>query len=161
MQPPLDGHIVMERAIYWGNGRVEGTASAGMPRGAFEWHLPEGTIGGNFDNFMMLSNPTSVPVTVDVTLYVENVGKFTLGGISGAMAGNGLSLFIVPSAVDVGITEAAAGAVLAVSSILSLWGITNLIARGYGTMAWGFFFVYLLPIVTIGLYRVSRARAVA
>ncbi len=41
-----------------------------------------------------------------------------LGGICGAMAGNGLSLFIVPSAVDIGITEAAAGAVLAVCSLL-------------------------------------------
>jgi uncharacterized membrane protein YkvI len=43
-----------------------------------------------------------------------------------------------------------------VCSILSLWGITNLIARGYGTMAWGFFVVYLVPIATIGLYRICR-----
>jgi uncharacterized membrane protein YkvI len=40
------------------------------------------------------------------------------------------------------------------SSILSLWGISNLIASGYGTMAWGFFAVYVLPIVTIGFYRI-------
>lgn len=46
---------------------------------------------------------------------------------------------------------------IAVSSVLSLWGITNLIARGYGTMAWGFFVVYLVPIVTIGLYRIGQA----
>lgn len=50
---------------------------------------------------------------------------------------------------------------ISVSSILSLWGITNLIARGYGTMAWGFFAVYLVPILTIGLYRILRARRVA
>ncbi len=41
-----------------------------------------------------------------------------LGGICGALAGNGLSLFIVPSAVDIGITEGAAGGVLAVCSLL-------------------------------------------
>lgn len=46
-----------------------------------------------------------------------------------------------------------------VSSILSLWGITNLIASGYGTMAWGFFVVYLLPIVTIGFWRIWRGPA--
>jgi uncharacterized membrane protein YkvI len=43
---------------------------------------------------------------------------------------------------------------IVVSSTLSLWGITNLIARGYGTMAWGFFAVYVVPIVTIGAYRI-------
>lgn len=42
------------------------------------------------------------------------------------------------------------------SSVLSLWGLTNLIARGYGTMAWGFFVVYLIPVVTIGAYRIFR-----
>jgi uncharacterized membrane protein YkvI len=47
-----------------------------------------------------------------------------------------------------------------VSSVLSLWGITNLIASGYGTMAWGFFFVYLVPIVTIGFWQIRRAPSV-
>lgn len=47
-----------------------------------------------------------------------------------------------------------------VSSVLSLWGITNLIASGYGTMAWGFFFVYLVPIVTIGFWQIRRTPAV-
>lgn len=41
-----------------------------------------------------------------------------VGGLSGAMAGNGVALFVVPSAVDVGISEALAGGVLAVCSIL-------------------------------------------
>jgi MFS family permease len=67
----------------------------------------------------------------------------SLGGISGAMAGNGLSLFIVPSAVDIGITEAAAGAVLAVSSILVVavrlgagWTVDHNESRGHIEMAW-------------------------
>jgi MFS family permease len=41
-----------------------------------------------------------------------------LAGMTGAAAGSGLSLFIVPSAVDIGISEAAAGGVLAFCSLL-------------------------------------------
>jgi MFS family permease len=41
-----------------------------------------------------------------------------IAGITGATAGSGLSLFIVPSAVDIGIGEAAAGGVLAICSAL-------------------------------------------
>ena len=56
-----------------------------------------------------------------------------------------------------------AHAVLAVSAILvsallSLWGITSLIAQGYGTIAWGFFAVYMVPLVTVGVYRIATAR---
>lgn len=47
---------------------------------------------------------------------------------------------------------------VAVSALLSLVGITTLIAKGYGTMAWGFFAVYVIPLVTVGLARVVRAK---
>jgi uncharacterized membrane protein YkvI len=43
-----------------------------------------------------------------------------------------------------------------VSAGLSFWGITNLIAKGYGMMAWGFLIVYVVPLMTIGVYRVCR-----
>ena len=46
---------------------------------------------------------------------------------------------------------------IGVSAILSLWGITNLIAQGYGTMAWGFLFVYVVPLLTFGLYRIIKS----
>lgn len=66
-----------------------------------------------------------------------------LAGITGAAAGNGLSLFIVPSAVDIGIGEAAAGGVLAVCSLLVVVlriGAGNLVDRrrssGHVEMAW-------------------------
>jgi len=54
-----------------------------------------------------------------------------------------------------------ARAVIAVSAILvsaglSLWGITSLIAKGYGTMAWGFLAVYVIPLLTIGIWRISK-----
>jgi len=45
-----------------------------------------------------------------------------------------------------------------VSAVLSLWGITNLIGRGYGTMAWGFLAVYVVPLLTIGLYRIVKSQ---
>ena len=46
---------------------------------------------------------------------------------------------------------------IAISALLSLAGITTLIAKGYGTMAWGFFIVYIIPLTTIGLARIARA----
>lgn len=46
---------------------------------------------------------------------------------------------------------------IVISAVLSTWGITNLIASGYGTMAWGFLLVYALPLVTIGLLRIMRS----
>jgi uncharacterized membrane protein YkvI len=42
------------------------------------------------------------------------------------------------------------------SAVLSLWGITSLIAKGYGTMAWGFLVVYVIPLLTIGIYRLRK-----
>jgi MFS family permease len=67
----------------------------------------------------------------------------SLGGITGAMAGNGVSLFIVPSAVDIGISEAAAGAVLAACSFLVVavrlgagWLVDRNQSRGHIEMAW-------------------------
>jgi hypothetical protein len=71
-----DTPFAVERAVYWGVGRVEGTTSVGVPRGATEWHLPEGA-SGPFDTFLLLANPSGVPVTVDVTLFIEGVGRFT------------------------------------------------------------------------------------
>lgn len=66
-----------------------------------------------------------------------------LGGITGAMAGNGLSLFIVPSAVDIGIEEGAAGAVLAACSLLVVlvrvgagWLVDRNESIGFTEMAW-------------------------
>lgn len=66
-----------------------------------------------------------------------------LAGITGAAAGNGLSLFIVPSAVDIGIVEAAAGAVLAACSLAVVvlristgWLVDRRQSSGHAEMAW-------------------------
>jgi len=44
-----------------------------------------------------------------------------------------------------------------ISAGLSLIGITDLIAKGYGTMAWGFLIVYVIPLMTAGVYQLSGA----
>jgi uncharacterized membrane protein YkvI len=54
-----------------------------------------------------------------------------------------------------------ARALIAVSAILvsaglSSWGITNLIAKGYGMMAWGFLAVYVVPLMTFGVRRILK-----
>ncbi len=46
-----------------------------------------------------------------------------------------------------------------ISAGLATFGIIALIARGYGTIAWGFFAVYVVPIVTYGVYRLARRSA--
>ncbi len=45
------------------------------------------------------------------------------------------------------------GLALAIASV----GIIDLIAKGYGTMAWGFFAVYFIPLVTIGVWKLVRS----
>ena len=40
---------------------------------------------------------------------------------------------------------------------ISTFGLIGLIAKGYGTICWGFFVVYVLPMVTLGVYKISKA----
>jgi uncharacterized membrane protein YkvI len=42
------------------------------------------------------------------------------------------------------------------SAGLATFGIIDLIARGYGTIAWGFLAVYVVPVMTYGVYRIAR-----
>lgn len=44
-----------------------------------------------------------------------------------------------------------------VSGGLSFFGVVNLIAQGYGAMAWGFLGLYVGPLLTLGLYRLIQA----
>lgn len=44
---------------------------------------------------------------------------------------------------------------IALSLALGMFGLIALIARGYGTIAWGFFAVYVVPIMTYGVYRIA------
>jgi len=38
--------------------------------------------------------------------------------------------------------------------LLAKYGIIALVAKGYGTMAWVFFGIYFIPLVTIGVVRI-------
>jgi len=54
---------------------------------------------------------------------------------------------------------AIAAVALLLSGALSSVGLVNLIAAGYGTLAWGYLVIYLLPLFTIGVYRLRYTSA--
>jgi len=39
----------------------------------------------------------------------------------------------------------------------SMFGLKDLIAKGYGTACWGFFWIYLVPLITWGLYKILKS----
>jgi len=39
---------------------------------------------------------------------------------------------------------------------LSTFGLINLVAKGYGTISWGFFFVFFIPLMTLGVYKIVK-----
>ncbi len=43
---------------------------------------------------------------------------------------------------------------LLMSAMLGQFGIIDLIAKGYGTIAWGFLIVFIIPVMTMGVYRI-------
>ncbi|UCC39744.1 MAG: hypothetical protein JSV96_18535 [Candidatus Aminicenantes bacterium] len=45
---------------------------------------------------------------------------------------------------------------LLISLCLSSFGIINLVAKGYGLMSWGVFFIYFVPLMTLGLYKILK-----
>jgi len=53
----------------------------------------------------------------------------------------------LPKSVNLGTTLG----LLIMGVIIAQFGLVGLIAKGYGTITWGFFLFYTLPIVTIGL----------
>ena len=49
------------------------------------------------------------------------------------------------------------GVIVALAGILSQVGIIALIAKGYGTLAWGFMALYIIPLLTVGVWRLYVA----
>jgi uncharacterized membrane protein YkvI len=45
---------------------------------------------------------------------------------------------------------------LVLSLGLARFGIIALVAKGYGTISWGIFVVYVLPVLTVGIYKIAR-----
>ncbi len=48
--------------------------------------------------------------------------------------------------------------ILLVAFGLSTFGLIDLIAKGYGTISWGFFFVFIIPLLTLGIYKIAKNR---
>lgn len=52
---------------------------------------------------------------------------------------------------------AVAVVLLAAAAALSSAGLIGLIARGYGTLTWGFLAVYVIPVLTLGVWKLRKA----
>ena len=52
-----------------------------------------------------------------------------------------------------------AGGILLLAMALSRVGIIDLVAKGYGLLAWGFIALIAIPLLTVGVYRIVRARS--
>ncbi|MCZ6852306.1 MAG: hypothetical protein O7G86_00180 [Gammaproteobacteria bacterium] len=61
-----------------------------------------------------------------------------------------------PSLSKWGHTGVATG-FMALALMVASVGIVNLIAQGYGTLAWSFFFLYFIPLLTVGVWRLMEA----
>ena len=46
---------------------------------------------------------------------------------------------------------------LGVSLGLSTFGLINLIAKGYGSISWGFFVVFFIPLMSLGVYKIFKS----
>jgi uncharacterized membrane protein YkvI len=44
---------------------------------------------------------------------------------------------------------------------ISTFGLTGLIAKGYGTITWGFFILYVVPMLTWGVYKIVKHKQTA
>ena len=49
---------------------------------------------------------------------------------------------------------------LLISGALAQLGIVRLIAEGYGTLAYGFLVLFVVPLLTVGMYRIFRSQHV-
>ncbi|MBS3995490.1 MAG: hypothetical protein KGZ33_06810 [Alkaliphilus sp.] len=58
----------------------------------------------------------------------------------------------MPSRLTTGMTVI----LLIVGAIIAQFGLIGLIAKGYGTITWGFFIFYAVPVVTIGVWKVYQ-----
>lgn len=50
---------------------------------------------------------------------------------------------------------------LVLGTLLSRFGLIALIARGYGTLTWAFLLVYVVPVLTLGVWRIARGSEAA
>jgi uncharacterized membrane protein YkvI len=61
--------------------------------------------------------------------------------------------------LPVGVRPVVAVVLLAIATLVAQAGLEELVSKGYGTVTYGFWLIYLLPVLTWGLAKVVRARA--
>lgn len=73
---PIDGFVVCERAMY-GNGRTWATNSIGAtaPSPSAQWFFAEGSTGGDFETFILVENPNSSSVEVEMAFLTDDIAK--------------------------------------------------------------------------------------
>jgi len=69
--PPEPAPVICERAMY-GNGRTWAHDSVGVTQTANTWYLAEGCTQGGMETFILVQNPGSSPVTVDLILQTSS-----------------------------------------------------------------------------------------
>lgn len=57
--------------------------------------------------------------------------------------------------VPTGLIFSVTGALLFLGTFVAQFGLIDLIAKGYGTITWGFFFLYVVPILTWGMVKIA------
>ncbi|WP_432663168.1 hypothetical protein R9X47_21635 [Wukongibacter baidiensis] len=50
---------------------------------------------------------------------------------------------------------------LVIGTFIAQFGLIGLIAKGYGTITWGFFIFYVIPVVTIGVWKIIQVQSTA
>ncbi|MEC9354844.1 MAG: hypothetical protein VX507_01310, partial [Gemmatimonadota bacterium] len=56
------------------------------------------------------------------------------------------------------VRPAVAVGLLAIATFISQFGLIDLIAKGYGTLTWGFIIVYVIPVLTVGVWKLRAHR---
>ena len=59
------------------------------------------------------------------------------------------------------VRPAVAVGLLGLGAFVSSFGLIELIARGYGTMTIGFILIYVIPVLTLGVWKIVQAPATA
>jgi uncharacterized membrane protein YkvI len=49
---------------------------------------------------------------------------------------------------------------LLISVGVATFGLINLVAKGYGSISWGIFLFYFVPLLTIGFYKIAQKTGV-
>ncbi len=77
------GGVVCERAMY-GNGKQWAHDSIGAEATSSTWYLAEGCTAGDFETWVLVQNPGTSPVSVDLQLQTDQ-GKLTPSGLQGVI----------------------------------------------------------------------------